>query len=217
VNLQNEAMIIGVVEDVRQRALNEPAQPAFYSSDRQFPVQRRTVVVETKVSDLGALQSSIRGEIQKFNPQLAVDFTLPSDLIAASILRQQLGMQLMLVFGAAALVLAAVGIYGVIAFAASTRRDEVATRLALGATPGSIFLLVLRQGRMLAIVGSLLGLLAAYLTGHVVATRLYGIQPSEPLILTFATIAVALLALTATAIPAIRASRLNPSTVLRPQ
>jgi len=87
----------------------------------------------------------------------------------------------------------------------------------VGATPGSVFRLVLRQGRTLAIVGSLMGLLAAYLLGHVVATRVFGIQPTEPLILTVATIAVALLAVTATAIPAIRAARLDPSQVLRPQ
>ena len=146
-----------------------------------------------------------------------MEFTLASDLVAASILRQQLGMQLMLVFGGAALLLAAVGIYGVIAFAASTRRDEVATRLALGATPGSIFRLVLRQGRTLSIVGSLLGLLTAYLAGHVVATRYAG-SAVRPVILAIATIAVALLAVTATAIPAIRsAARLDPSQVLRPQ
>jgi len=156
-------------------------------------------------------------EVAKVDPQIAVDFTMASDLVESALERQQLGMQLMLVFGAAALALAAVGIYGVIAYAASLRRSEVATRLALGATPASVFRLVFSQGRTLAIVGAVIGLTAAYLSGRLVASRLYEVQAHDPMILAAATITVAGLAFLATAVPAYRASRIDPSRVLRPE
>ncbi len=125
-------------------------------------------------------------------------------------------MLLMLVFGGAALVLAAVGIYGVIAYAASERQGEVATRLALGASPLSVFWLVLRQGRTLAIVGALIGVSAAYLAGRVVASRLFEVRASDPGILVGATLLVTVIAILATAVPALRSSRVDPSRVLRP-
>lgn len=215
INPQSEAVIIGVVEDVRQKSLGEAAEPAFYSSDHQVPIRRRTVVVRARQADQAAsLEAAIRTEVARVDPQMPVDFTMVSDLLALGLQRQQLGMKLMLVFGAAALVLAAVGIYGVIAFAASQRRGEVATRLALGATPGNVFWLVLSQGRTLAVAGSAIGLGSAYLSGRVVASRLYEVRAHDPLILAAATMIVAGIAIAATAIPAYRAARIDPSRVL---
>lgn len=126
-------------------------------------------------------------------------------------------MTLMLLFGAAAVALAAVGIYGVIAYAASQRRGEVATRLALGATPGNVFWLVLKQGNALTLIGAAIGLLVAYLAGRVIASRLYDVRASDPLILGGATAMVVVIALVATLIPAYRASRIDASRVLRPE
>jgi ABC-type antimicrobial peptide transport system permease subunit len=120
-------------------------------------------------------------------------------------------------FGAAAVALAAVGVYGVIAYGAAQRRNEVATRLALGATPGDVFWLVLKQGRTLAIVGSVIGITVAYLSGQVVSSRLYNVQASDPVVLIGATLFVIAMAAIATTVPAIRASRLKPSAVLRPE
>jgi predicted permease len=217
INPQSESTIIGVVEDVRQKSLAEAAEPAIYSSDRQQPNPGRTVIIHSRTPDVRSLQASIKMEVAKVDPQIAVDFTMASDLVESALERQQLGMQLMLVFGAAALALAAVGIYGVIAYAASLRRSEVATRLALGATPASVFRLVFSQGRTLAIVGAVIGLTAAYLSGRLVASRLYEVQAHDPMILAAATITVAGLAFLATAVPAYRASRIDPSRVLRPE
>jgi ABC-type antimicrobial peptide transport system permease subunit len=123
-------------------------------------------------------------------------------------------MTLMLIFGSVAILLAAVGIYGVVAYAVSQRRGEMATRLALGATPGSVFGLVMREGAMLAVTGTAIGLLVAYLSGRIVASQVYAIRASDPLMLGVSIVLVAGITALATMIPAWRASRLAPSGVL---
>jgi putative ABC transport system permease protein len=214
---RNEATVIGVVEDIRQKAIDTPAEPAFYTAHAQFPFRRLSLVVAAAVADPSTLQSAIREEVRKADPQIAVEFELVPELVASTLRRQELGMTLMLLFGVAAVALAAVGIYGVIAYAASQRSGEVATRLALGATPGSVFWLMLKQGRTLAILGTAIGLVIAYLAGRIVSSRLYQVQASDPMILGGATVIVLGIALLATMIPAFRASRLDPARVLRPE
>ena len=118
------------------------------------------------------------------------------------------------IFGGVAIVLAAVGIYGVVAYAVSQRKGEMATRLALGATPGSVFLLVMKHGALLALVGIVVGLAVAYLSGRLVSSRIYAIPASDPLMLSLAIALVAAITAVATMIPAWRASRLAPSGVL---
>ena len=102
------------------------------------------------------------------------------------------------------------------AYAAAQRRGEVATRLALGATPGDVFWLVLKQSRTLAIIGVAVGLPVAYIAGRIVSSRLYAVKAADPLILGGATIIVVGIALLATMIPAYRSARLDPVKVLRP-
>ena len=144
---RNEVTVIGVVDDVRQKSVSDEAEPAFYSSLSQMPAAApddgRGDVVERPGS---AAVGDPRGGRGRFDPQIAVEFELVTDLVAGTIRRQQLGMTLMLIFGGVAVLLAAVGIYGVVAYAVSQRRGEMATRLALGATPGSVFWLVMKQG-----------------------------------------------------------------------
>ena len=215
INPQSEVEIVGVVEDIRQKSLSEAAEPAFYRPDRQLSPRRRTVVLSTSLSDPASLQSAIRTEVAKTDPQIAVNVLVLSDLTGNALQRQELGMTLMLVFGFAALALAAVGIYGVIAYATSQRSGEVATRLALGATPRSVFFLVAGHGRTLTIAGAVLGLAIAYALGRFVASRLYEVQAADPVILIAATVIVTAIAVLATAIPAARAARAKPSRVLR--
>ena len=211
---RNEVTVVGVVDDVRQKSVSDEAEPAFYSSLGQLPVRRHTVVVATGTADVASLQSAIRAEMRQIDPQIAVEFELVRELVAGTIRRQQLGMTLMLIFGGVAILLAAVGIYGVVAYAVSQRRGEMATRLALGATPGGVFWLVMKQGGTIGIVGTAIGLLVAYLSGQVVASRVYAIRASDPTMLAGAIAVVAAITAVATAIPAWRASRLKPSGVL---
>jgi putative ABC transport system permease protein len=208
--------IVGVVDDVRQRSLSIPADPAYYTSDTQGTPRRQTVVVHAPSGDSPTLRAAIRGTAQTLNPQMAVDIERVSDLVGATINRQQLGMTLMLWFGAAAIALAAVGIYGVIAYAAAQRRSEMAIRLALGATPAAVFWLMLKQGRTLALAGAAIGVTAAYFSGRLVSSWLYEVRASDPMILGGATALVISIALVATVVPAIRASRLNAARALWP-
>ena len=214
---KNELTIVGVVEDVRQRSLNDPAEPAYYNSLTQGVPRRETIVVRTAAKQIGAVQTAIRNEVRKTDPQMAVDIDSAANIVASTLSRQSLGMTLMMWFGAAAVALAAVGVYGVIAYGAAQRRNEVATRLALGATPSDVFWLVLKQGRTLGIVGSAVGVTVAYLSGRIVSSRLYDVQASDPVVLIGAALFVIAMAAIATAVPAVRASRLKPSAVLRPE
>ncbi|HEX5474662.1 MAG TPA: ABC transporter permease [Vicinamibacterales bacterium] len=212
---RNELTVVGVVDDVRERSVSVPAEPAYYSPITQTGgLQRQTIVVSTSAADPAGVEASIRDEVRRFDPRIAVDFERVTDLVAGTLSRQQLGMTLMLIFGGVALLLAAVGIYGVVAYGVSQRRGEMATRLALGATPGSVFGLVMTHGAMLALVGAAIGLLAAYLSGRVVASRVYAIRASDPIMLAAAIVLVGGITAAATMIPAWRASRLAPSGVL---
>jgi putative ABC transport system permease protein len=211
---RSEVTVVGVVDDVRQKSVTDEAEPAFYASLGQLPVRRQTMVVATSATDVASLQSAIRGEVRKLDPQIAVEFELVTDLVAGTIRRQQLGMTLMLIFGGVAILLAAVGIYGVVAYAVSQRRGEMATRLALGSTPGGVFWLVMKQGGAIGVIGTGIGLGVAYLSGQVVASQIYAIRASDPIMLGGAIAIVAAITAVATAIPAFRASRLKPSGVL---
>jgi predicted permease len=211
---RNEVTVVGVVDDIRQKTVADEAEPAFYQALIQTPFPRQTMVVATSLADFASIQSAIRDEVHKFDPQIAVEFQAVSDLVAGTLKRQQLGMTLMLIFGGVAILLAAVGIYGVVAYAVSQRRGEMATRLALGATPGSVFWLVMRQGGMLALTGAAIGLAIAYISGQVVESQVYAIRASDPVALTSAIGLVCVITALATMIPAWRASRLKPSGVL---
>ena len=210
-----EVTVVGVVNDVRQKSLAEAAQPAYYTSMTQNPIGRATAVVEFSRPDVGGVERAIRAEIKKFDPSMALDFTDASAMVRATLSRQELGMTLMLLFGIMAVVLAAVGIYGVVSYTGSLRRGEMATRLALGASPRSVFLLVLRQGATLGLIGAGVGIALAYASGRLVSSRVYAIQASDPVILSIATVLIASITILATAIPALRAARLSPADSLQ--
>ena len=212
---RREVQIIGVVDDVRQKSLKEAAEPAFYTSTFQFAFRRQAIVVATTLTDMSSVRAAIRDEMRKIEPLMAVEFQSAPEIIATTLRRQELGMTLMLLFGAVAVALAAVGIYGVIAYAAAQRTDEVATRLALGATPLDAFWLVVKQGRTLAAVGTAIGLVAAYGAGRIVSSRIYEVSATDPAILGAATAIVVVVAAVATIIPAWRISRIAPSRVMR--
>jgi ABC-type antimicrobial peptide transport system permease subunit len=173
--------------------------------------------VSMSQSDPSAVERAIRAEVRKLNPTMALDFDLASDVVGGTLRRQELGMALMLVFGGIAIVLAAVGIYGVVSYAGSLRRDEMATRLALGASPRSVFLLVMKQGATLGLVGAGIGVGLAYSSGQVISSRVYAIRASDPVILAIAALLITAITLLATTIPAARAARLNPANALQSQ
>ena len=207
--------IVGVVGDIRYRSIAEEAEPSFYVPQGQFPFPRQTVVIATTLAEPSAMVPSIRKEIASVDPRLAFEVGTVSQVVASTLTRQQLGMMLMLIFGATALVLAAVGIYGVIAYASAQRLGEIATRLALGATPSEVFWLMMRRGQGLTAVGVIIGVAAAYAGARTAASLLYGVRASDPLVLIVSASVVVFITLIATAIPARRASCTDPILALR--
>jgi len=216
-NPANLITIVGVADDIRQKSVELEAEPAYYTSLTQTPIRRMTVIVSSSLHDPAPLMAAIRDTIRKIDPQVALEFETVDDFVASTISRQQLGMTLMLIFGGVAVVLAAIGIYGVVAYGVSQRKDEMATRLALGASPGSVFWLVMKQGGILAAMGTVIGLVTAYLSGQIVSSQIYAVRASDPLMLTGAIVVVAVIATLATMLPAWRASKLSPARALHPE
>jgi putative ABC transport system permease protein len=207
--------VVGVVGDVRYASLSLEPEPALYLVETQVPLLRRAVVVATSRGDAAQLVPAIRDVVRNADPLLAAEFQSMPDLVASALSRQQLGTTLMMLFGAIALALAAVGIYGVIAYASAQRSGEVATRMALGATPTNIFWMMIGQGRTLAAAGVILGVAGAYATGRLASSWLYQVRAADPVILTLAVGLVLAVTVCATLIPARRAARIVPARALR--
>jgi ABC-type antimicrobial peptide transport system permease subunit len=209
--------IVGVVQDARYTSLAEPAEPTFYLSHDQapFPFLRTSVVVASLNGRPEALVSSIRGELTRFDPQIVMAFTTAEAIVAETLSRQQLGMTLMLIFGATALTLAAIGIYGVVADRVAQRRGEIATRVALGASARQVSWLIISDGLRLTTAGAVLGLAAAYASGRIVASNVFEMRAGDPAVLLTAAAIGAVIAVAATTIPALAASRIDPVRILR--
>jgi putative ABC transport system permease protein len=207
--------IVGVVGNVRYVSVQTEPEAALYLLQEQLPTFAMSVVVSTRLADPRGLVPAVRDVVQKMDPLLAFDVQPVDALVAETLSRQQLGRALMLAFGVMALALAAIGIYGVIAYASAERRGEVATRMALGATPGDVFWMLVGQGRTLAIAGAALGLVGAYLGGRWASAWLYAVTAADPAVLATALAAVLAVVLVAVVIPAARASRVDLSRALR--
>lgn len=217
VNPATKRAIIGVIKDVKYGSLWSSADPAFYLVEDQAGIAmfRLNVVVATNLSDPRAVIPAVRAQVNAMDPQLALTVEPVTDVVAATLTRQKLGTTLMLLFGAMALMLAAIGIYGMIAYASAERRGEVATRMALGATRANIFWLLARQGFIVAATGAAIGVGIAYAVGRLASSWLYEVRPSDPWILGPALAVVVGVTVVATLIPVGRAARVDPALSLR--
>jgi predicted permease len=207
--------IIGVVDDVKYGSLAEAVEPMYYAPQAQSPYWQPTFVVNTTIADPRRLESGIRAAVRGADPRLLVRIDPVGSIVASSVTLQRLGMMLMGIFAAVALCLAAIGIYGVIAYASAQRVGEVATRMALGATPAHVFWLITTQGRTLSAVGTVLGVAGAFAAGRVISNQLYQVRATDPVTLMSSAVLVLIIAGVAILIPAHRASRISPAHVLR--
>lgn len=218
VDRKNVTRIVGVVDDVRFRSLAQPDEATYYLPAAQqggFALLRTSLVVAPSNGNAVAAIEPVRNALKVFDPQLIVKFTTATDIITKTTQRQELGMRLMLVFGWIALALAAIGIYGVIAYAVEQRRTELATRIVLGAPSSQVFWMLMASGQKLAFAGVVIGLAAAYASGQVLDSYLYAMRAGDPLVLIGAAAIVAAATIAATMIPAVRASRVDPVRALR--
>ncbi len=137
------------------------------------------------------------------------------DVVSVSTSRQRLNMLLMSVFGGAALLLAAIGIYGLMAYSVQQRTQEIGIRMAMGAEGSTVRRMVVRQGMALVAVGMVVGLVAAFFLANVLASVLYEVEPRDVWVFVSVTVVLALIGLAAVAVPAGRASRVDPIDALR--
>ena len=213
--------IVGVVGDYRHNGLLHPAKRTWFIPHNQWVhsnafIRRSLTLVAKTSGDPVTVLKPIEGIIKWMDPDLPVtQVQTMGDVLAAATQEQRFTMRLMAGFAGLALLLAAVGIYGVISYSVSQRTREIGIRLALGANQGMVRGLVLRQGLAPVAVGMALGLVAAVALTRFLAKLLYGVAPLDPV--TFATIPVLLLGVAAGSVllPAARASRVQPVEALR--
>jgi predicted permease len=209
--------VVGVARTLRYQTMDDTGASvgAFYLPIFQSPDNTFTFALKT-TGDPDSVVRSLRSEIQGFDPDLAVfNAHSMSELIDLSLAPRRTSMLLANAFGAVALFLATLGIYGVLAYLVAQRTREIGIRVALGSTRGSILKLVLREGLQLVAIGLLLGIIGALFMQRAIANEIYDVRPLDPLVLASVTVILTTVALAACAIPARRAARVDPILALR--
>jgi putative ABC transport system permease protein len=207
--------IVGVVGDVRFSGLDADPMPAYYEPYLQVPWAGTYLVVRS-ASNPRNLARAVRQAVASLDPDLAVaEVRTMEELMAGSVARPRFVTLVLTLFGGVAVLLAAVGIYGVLSYRVALRTSEIGIRMALGARPRDVVKAVLRQGMTLVAVGILLGLGGAVSLARVLQGLLFGVSPNDPATLSGAALILAAVALLACWLPARRAARVEPLTALR--
>jgi putative ABC transport system permease protein len=207
--------VVGVVRDVRHWGLDRPVNPEMYLPLPQYLSNGLTFVIATD-GDPASLASAVREQLRGVDPDLPLSNVRTMDEVArTSVAARRAGMLLLGTFGALALILAAAGIYGVMAHLVALRTSEIGVRMTLGAQPRDVMRLVLKEGLLQAVLGLAIGLSGAVLLMRSFQTMLYEISPADPMTLGAVVVLLLSTALIACIVPARRAMRVDPVTALR--
>ena len=212
---EREREIVGVVGDIRAGRIERAAGPLVYLPHPQYPFEFMTVFVRTD-GDPMALAPMVRAQLAALDGEIAIGDIRPGTaLVSDAVAQPRFRMILLTFFAVVALTLAALGLYGVMAYAVSQRRHEIGLRIALGATRGEVVGLVLRQGMVPVLAGMIAGLVGAAAVTHVMRGLLFGVEPFDPL--TFAAVSLVLAAVAALAcyLPSRRAATVDPLIAMR--
>jgi predicted permease len=211
--------VIGLARDIKYRYLNEPPQPYFYMAFKQRFYEGRNIAffLHTSGNPREAI-AALRREAAAVDPTAAALDTIPlSEYITATLYPQKVAARLLSALGLISLLLSAVGLYSVVNYAVSQRTREIGIRMALGAQPGDVVKMVLRQGLLLTLGGLLAGVGAGLVFTRMVASMLLDISPADPLTFAAAALLLGTVTLLASYIPARRAARVDPMVALRDQ
>ena len=212
---QRTRTIVGVVGDVKQSGLDIETRPEMFFPYYQLPVPFGTFVVRTAGDPLGMI-ASLRGAMHEIDRDLPLyGIKTVEDVISDSVAPNRLNMMLLGIFAGLALVLAAVGLYGVVSYSVSQRTREIGIRVALGASHKSVLRLVVGQGVSLSLIGVAIGVIASLFLTKLMATLLFGVSVTDPI--TFVAISLLLVGVTtlASVVPARRAMKVDPMVALR--
>jgi putative ABC transport system permease protein len=213
--------IVGLVADAVYRSLREPVPPTMYVPLAQFDDSRRpappsiSVSVRARGGPPALLARGVAAAIASVNPDLALTFRPLADQVNASLTQERIVAMLSGFFGALALLLAGLGLYGVTSYAVTRRRTEIGIRMALGAAPSGVVRLVLARVTVLVAAGVAAGAGLSAWAAKFVATLLYGLEPRDPATLFGSAVVLAAVGAIAGWLPAHRASRIDPAQVLR--
>jgi putative ABC transport system permease protein len=207
--------IVGIVGDARTETLAHSDVPQIYASAYQKTAKHLAVFLRGP-ADTAETGDRVREIVQRVDPTLPVFGAqrLP-DTIAASVAGRRFALQVVAVFGLTALLLCALGMYGVMSYAVAAQTQEIGVRLALGAPRRLILAMVMGRGLALTAAGTIAGVLCAAMVARLMATVLYGVRPLDPLTFTTVTIVLLGVALLACFMPARRAMRIDPTSALR--
>jgi predicted permease len=207
--------VIGIVGDVKQGDLSEAAMPTVYEYTREHDWRQFAIAVRTSVPPLSLAQPTA-AVIRAIDPgQPIEDMRTMDQVVDETLTSQRFSALLLGVFAAVALALASVGIYSVLSYIVRGRRHEIGIRTALGAQTADVVRLVIREGMTPTIIGIVLGAVGALASARVMQKLVFGVSPSDPLTLAAVAGTLAVVAIMATLVPAYRASRVDPLTVLR--
>jgi putative ABC transport system permease protein len=208
--------VVGVVGDTKHEELAEVPRPEFYQPFPQYPNRRIWITLRLASAHLSGVDTAVRRAVQSIDPDMFVRHLEPmTSMVAQRLAQPRFNMMLLGIFATVAMVLAAVGIYGVIAYSVTQRTREIGIRMALGAQRAQMLRMVLRQSLTVVLIGLVLGLLAAFAATRLLASLLYGVGAND--VLTYATVVLLLsvAALLASYIPARRAMKVDPMVALR--
>lgn len=208
--------IVGVVGDVRHAPREKKPVPHIYFSHAQRAIGDMTVAVRSAGTQPAALLSAIRHEIEKVDPNVPIaQIRTMQQMVSSAVAPARFTMALLSAFAGIALLLASVGIYGVLAYSVNQRRREIGIRMSLGAQRRDVLRLFLSQGMTVTLLGIVLGLGGAWAVTRIIRNLLYSVSPTDPLIFLFVSVVFAAVAFIASFVPARKASRLNPIVALR--
>jgi predicted lysophospholipase L1 biosynthesis ABC-type transport system permease subunit len=208
--------IIGVVGNVKHLALKNEDSPEMYVPHAQIPFSIMSLVVRTSVSDPAALTSAVRKELAALDAAVPLrSIRVFDEYVSRSLARPRFNALLLSIFAGVALVLTAIGIYGVMAYSVAQRTNEIGIRIALGAAQSSIFKLIVGQAMTLVAISVVIGVAGAFAATRLLNSLLFGVGAWDPLTFASIVLLISVVAFLAAWLPARRAMRVNPIIALR--